>query len=208
MRLGEKKNLACLASMAMAGKRKESLMKTFKKITMALILSAIVTLQSGCVVGLTSEKRDYKKVLKGLACIVGGLATEIHGMAGFGIYLDEENPGRSDSLNPIPLDEEVAAELGTSVSSLEAYNYELSRVLVTDDIIRGHLQRVLERELDEEGLTLAAKDLGFRDGDHLVEVIKGESVDRDSLTHFASSQGLSDETAKIYLQLRYDIVVD
>jgi hypothetical protein len=175
-----------------------------KKLIIGLALTGLLFTQTGCLYGQMAGSRVA--VYIGAALWAGGLVTGITYATGAGILLSDENPGRADALNVIPMDEEIAAEHQTDFDTIALYNDELDQVLAANQKLEELIQTYAREDVSAAELDIAASELGLGSGQELVEVLESQTLSRDALFKFAQSQELSPEVAALYLQMRFAVV--
>lgn len=182
-------------------------MVKIKKLAMVAVLAAFVSLQSGCIVGLSIGNPGL--AWGGLGLWSLGFIADSPLAKVAGIVLDASNTGRQDALNPWPVDNEVAATLGTTVDTLLTYNDELNQVIAADDYISSIVESLSQDySLTSDEATMAAKTLGLTDGQELVDVLKGDSLSQSNVQKFATAFKMSPSTAELYLKRRWNVKVD
>lgn len=189
---------------------------------MAIALPGMLMLtQTGCLAsGLGILGAAWMNIGSGIMLVGGGTGWYLdenkptskisgewlmYGSLAAALVLDEENPGRNESLNPLPITKKMAKSLSTDVESIEAYNYELGQVIAANSTIEAHLKSVSESKFSESEMQQAALDMGLKDGEELVSVIKSDKLSAGSLEKFAAKNNLTLESARIFLKLRFGI---
>jgi len=182
-------------------------MKFLKRFLVTILLVGAMATQSGCIAGLVSGNAPLAWV--GFGIWVVGASTKTPVLAISGIILDGENTSRSDVLNPLPLDQEVADALGVSTLDLQTYNDELNSVITADESITSVLRTAYENKtLSDAELNDAATLVGLTSGKELVNVLKGDELSQANLETFASSFEMSPQTAELYLKRRWFIKIE
>lgn len=201
-----------------------------KSLLFGLFMVICAGSQSGCVVGFSSG--NIPLGAGGAALTVGTLwwrsnsniywwpdpYTRIYergedrkfmALAVAGFVLDSENPGRLSLLNPIPLDQEIAVQLGTTFDELETYNAELNEVIAAEILIQKCLRAYFEEDpkISENEMVLLVQELGFENMSEFVNAMKQDSLLSEDLEKFSKTRNLSDSTSKLYLKNRWNIIL-
>jgi len=206
-----------------------------RKSALAVAMLALATTQTGCIVGFVLGPYGMPfwaagtaTGIVGSALTLGGVLGGSQGLASFGaslfltgVILDEENPGRVDHLNMIPLSKKVASEMGVSVNDIKNYNSNLrgavrdaSNQLVGD--LKGPVSRIQKSlksfgkyDLAKDDQVVAlAHDYGFADVAELVKVASGRKLPSDKLSGFANRLRLSEQDTRILLYTGLGIVAE
>jgi hypothetical protein len=135
--------------------------------------------------------------------INGEVLMYVSGVIGFA--LDEKNPGRNEALNPLPITQQTAMALHTDLAGLENYNYELVQINSANTILEAHLRKVADDKLSESGLQQAALDLGLSGAQELKAVLRQDKLSSADLEKFSNKNGLSHESARLFMKLRFGI---
>jgi len=196
-------------------------MKKLKKSFLGILLGGFLITQTGCIagptigLGMAATGNPYAAaggVVVGILGVVYGGLLEFAGevandksMQTLGYALDEKNPGRLDALNAIPMDASVAQKIDASLDSIATYNDELPQVIVTNDRIEKLIQKTFKDGLSADQREQMARSFGFSDANELASSLSSKTFNPLALQKFAASQGMSPESAKIYLKLRFGI---
>jgi hypothetical protein len=178
-----------------------------KKMLMICLLVGSLISQSGCIVGLATGNAPLAWVGLGGAWVAPNTGAPL--LAYIGIVLNSEDTGRSNALNPLPLDENVAQALEVGLEDIETYNDELNEVIAADEAIVAVLQKGSENNSSsKEELNNAANLVGLNSSEELIDILKGDELSREVLNVFASSFEMSPKTAELYLKNRWLIKIE
>ena len=184
-----------------------------KRFLRTAFLGAFLLTQSGCMVLVSGGAGLVPGIIA--AALIGGGPVGTNAITGKQVFsetavgvtmamgavlLDQKNPGRSDGLNVLPITDEVSKKYDVTSDDILTYNDELPKVIAVHQNIQNILKSVSENKASPESLTQAATSLGLKDGDDLKETLHGDKLSNEKLTAFASTQGLSETSAKIYLK--------
>lgn len=173
-----------------------------KKCAIACSTALLSLIQTGCIVGNCQQDPT-----NAVCTTLGAAGTAMGGVAGIvtTALLDENNPGRVDALNTLPVDGSVAAGLGAELDDLATYNDELGGIMDTNAVLEQELKRYQQGKTTSAELDSVAKQTGFDDGQELVTVLQKRVLASDKIQRFADARGVSFQTARIYLMKRWSI---
>jgi hypothetical protein len=188
------------------------------------VLSSIAITQPGCLVGMATGNVVLTYVGIGLFLVggSGGILVDRQGRAiltlgGLGVVLDEQNPGRQDVLNVLPMDAAVAAQLGVTLDDIAVYNDNLNAVRTVHTTltqeIRAQIARLMSGEVTEENLATdaqldaLARKYGLGNAVELVETMRARTLPAQKVVAFAVATQLEPATAKILLQVGFGITI-
>lgn len=214
-------------------------MKLKTKFITTLGLFSIIATQSGCITGFIAPPVTWPLIVAGTGMtIIGGVGIHhsIHHnsasyrdprdyyhtdrlwgtLIGSGLILGENNPGRNEALNELPIDKKIARRFGVSIQDLSTYNDNLLEIQHTHKQLRQDIHDGLtyvhnsllsgnniNLSLDDK-LQKLAKRYGFEDSESMIRTFQQSKLTQAQLQKFAHSEGIRLEKSHAQIMLQAD----